>query len=171
MTQALPRPVAAVVTDDLDAVRTVRHAARLAAATQRPLVLLVPLPGPGLSIDPALHHVAQRRRDRDAEAILGRVTPALARHRGPVSARMVTYRPRRTRGAGLAAGLLAAARADADVLVAPARWVGRSTARGIVLLDPATGLPATGQLESAGRGADERPEQDGLSSGALGRRA
>jgi hypothetical protein len=151
VTGASPRPVAAVVTDDLDAVRVVRHAARLATAGKRPLLLLVPLVGAGRSFDPALHHAAHRHRDRDAEATLGRVAPVLGRHRGPVSARVVTYRPGRTRGAGLEAVLRAAACADADVLVAAARWAGRSTARGLVLLCPETGLPASGQLESAGR--------------------
>jgi hypothetical protein len=165
MSRAALRPVAAVVVDDLVAVHTVRHAARLAAAAQRPLLLLVPLPGPGLSIDPAVHRVAHRRRGIDAEAILGRVDPALARHTGPVSARVVTYRPRRIRRPGLIAVLHSATRAHADVLVADARWAGRPTARGVVLLDPATGQPSSGQLEPAGHGADG-DEQAGALTGS-----
>jgi hypothetical protein len=166
VTEAAGRPVAAVVTDDPDAVRTVRHAARLAAAAERPLLLLVPLPGPRSSIDPALHRAAHLGKSRDAEAIFGRVAPALARHRGPVTARMVTYRACRVRSAGLTAVLRAAVRADADVLVTAARWAGRPGARGVVLLAPATGLPSSGQLDAGSSSTTASPAAtDGAGSG------
>jgi len=149
VTRAALRPVAAVVADDLDAVRTVRYAARLARAAQRPLLLLVPLPGTGLSIDAALHGVTHRRREREADAILGRVTPVLERHGVPVSTRVVTFPPRRARIPGLSAVLCAARRADAVVLVAGPRWAGQRGRRGVVLLDPGSGLPSSGQLAPA----------------------
>ncbi len=47
MSRAVLRPVTAAVTDDRDAVRTIRYAARLARAAQRPVLLLVTLPGTG----------------------------------------------------------------------------------------------------------------------------
>ena len=55
MTRAALRPVAAVVTDDLDAVRTVRYASPAGAGRAAATGLLVPLPGAGPSVDAALH--------------------------------------------------------------------------------------------------------------------
>ncbi|MCF6745032.1 hypothetical protein E9529_12215, partial [Blastococcus sp. KM273128] len=143
VTRAIPGPVAAVVTDDLEAVRAVRHAVRLARDWDRPLLLLVPLPGTGLSLDPALHEVARRRRERDAAAVLGRITPALGGR--PAPAHVVTYRPVRARTPALTAALRAARRAGAEVVVCGPRAAGRTGTRGLVLLDPVTGLAASGQ--------------------------
>lgn len=73
------RPVAAVITDILDAVDVARRAVTL-AGEHRLLVLLVPLPRVGVTIDAAVVASAQHRRGQEAAAIVARVTPTLADH-------------------------------------------------------------------------------------------
>ncbi|MGY1833087.1 hypothetical protein ACI8AA_21950 [Geodermatophilus sp. SYSU D01180] len=149
MTRDGTGPVAAVVPDDLDAVRAVRYAARLARSTGRPLLLLVPLAGPRVSPDAAPHPAARRRLEAEATAVLGRVEPALTRHPTPVTAVVVTSRPHRSRGPAPTGVLRAADRGGAEVLVTTSRWVGLPGPPRVVLLDPATGHAATGQLATA----------------------
>lgn len=146
MRRGTPGPVAAVVTDDLEALRAVRYAVRLARGSGRPLLLLVALADPDLAAH-ALHpRAARSRAERDADAVLGRVAPALQRQPVQVCSQLVRYLPRRTRSPGLGAVLRAARRADAAVLVAGPRWAGRRGARGPLLLDPVGGRPSSGQL-------------------------
>lgn len=125
-------PVAAVITDAAVAVEVARRAARLAADEHRPLLLLVPLPTLGFTIDPVVLRLAHQRREANAAAILGRIAPALgaASTDSDTAVRIVPHRgdtneqsPSVTR-----AVLTAATRAHAAILVAPGTLpVGAST--------------------------------------------
>jgi hypothetical protein len=125
--------VAAAIPDNLDAVEVARTARGLALEQDRPLLLLVPQPGTGFTIDPTVHVLAQRRREEAAAAVVGRVLPVIeapgARVR-EVRVQVVAHGSgtlrRRHRDAGLRPGpalvalLTAARRAGAGVLVVPA---------------------------------------------------
>jgi hypothetical protein len=164
------RPVAVVVTDDLDAVRAVRYTARLALAARRPLLLIVPLPGAGRSLGGSHCEVDRRRAEREADAVLGRVTAVLDRQDIPVATCVVIYPPRPTRTPGLSAVQRAARRADAAVLVTGPRWAGRGRARGVVLLDPVSGRTSSGQLVPEPRTGDGAAQPGELALGDAGRR-
>lgn len=110
--------VAAVLTDSAEDVTTAGRAGRIAAAENRPLVLLVPLPRVGFTLDPVLLVRSFDRRDREATAIAARTLPTL--RPGPAG---LTHHviPHRTRRAGTAAYAVRAhaERAGVAVLVAP----------------------------------------------------
>lgn len=133
-------PVVAVVTDAACAVQVARRAVQLAGQERRPLLLLVPLPALGFTIDPVVLRLAHQRRGADAAAVLGRIAPALGAARTATSVRVVPHSAKTGEGSPAVARavLAAAARAGAAVLVAPgALPVDASTHRHrTVLIDP-----------------------------------
>lgn len=130
--QAAEAPVVAVITDAAVAVEIARRAAQLAADEHRPLLLLVPLPALGFTIDPVVLHLAHQRREANAAAILGRIAPALGAARTDTAVRILPHsRRHRKQSPAVAKAVLAAAtHAQAAVLVASvALPVGASTTR------------------------------------------
>jgi len=71
--------VAAVLPDSVEAVRVAEAAAELARAAGQSLVLVVPVPEPGYSLDPIRRARAHSRVKEDAAAVSGRVRPTLDR--------------------------------------------------------------------------------------------
>lgn len=140
--QAADAPVVAVITDAAVAVEVARRAAQLAADEHRPLLLLVPLPTIGFTIDPVVLRLAHQRREANAAAILGRITPALGAARTDTAVRILPHRgDTGEQSPAVAKAVLAAAtRAHAAVLVAPGTLpLGASATRHrhrTVLIDP-----------------------------------
>jgi len=113
-------PVAAVITDAAVAVEVARRAAQLAADEHRPLLLLVPLPALGFTIDPVVLRLAHQRREANAAAILGRIAPALGAARTDTAVRILPHAgDTGEQSPAVAKAVLAAAtRAHVAVLVA-----------------------------------------------------
>ena len=76
---ARPVHVVAVLPDSAEAVSVARAAGRLALATGRPLALVVPVPGPGFTLDPTELAHGLARIGEDTAAVAGRVRPTLER--------------------------------------------------------------------------------------------
>lgn len=115
--------VAAVVTDGPGAVDVVRHALARAQREHLPLLLLVPLPRGGTSLDPRVRRRSARRRAVEAAAVLGRVAPLLALSPVAVTTRVVVHADRTgaRRPVAVVDAVLAALRSSrVDVLVCPA---------------------------------------------------
>lgn len=137
-------PVAAVITDAAVAVEVARRAAQLAADEHRPLLLLVPLPALGFTIDPVVLRLAHQRREANAAAILGRIAPTLgaASADSDTAVRILPHRgDTGEQSPAVAKAVLAAAtRAHAAILVAPGTLpLGASATRHrhrTVLIDP-----------------------------------
>lgn len=72
-----PATVVAVLPDSAEAVRVVQAAGELARASGRPLVLVVPVPEAGFSLDPGTQARAHARVAEDTAAVAGRVRPTL----------------------------------------------------------------------------------------------
>ena len=70
-------PVMAVLPDSAEAVRVAQAAGELARTTGRPLVLVVPVPEAGFSLDPGTQARAHTRVAEDTAAVAGRAQPTL----------------------------------------------------------------------------------------------
>ncbi len=132
----MTRPiVAAMLSDGADAVLVARTAASVAREWDGIVLLLVPLPRPGFTLNAALAEFALRTREQDAEAIAGRVLPTLHSAGVPVCTRIVWHRRGGSARSILLATLRAARTAGASTLVIvdqrPARssWPGGAAIR------------------------------------------
>lgn len=161
------RWVAAVVTDDLDAVGVARTAGGLAREGDGRLLLLVPQPGRGFATEPMVSVMVQRWREEAARAIVGRILPVLEDPTVPlreVRVQVVPHGavswPGRRRdgepGVGPAARavLSAARRAGVDVLVGPTRMLpalARDDRPLLVHVDRPRVTPTSGPLTAPNR--------------------